>query len=222
VKETCTFCFQVMADRAGYNLPSASEAEIAEIVGGSIENAGVKEVPLTAGTLFASDQECRRYANLLRVIDERVGLDRIMSEVYCSMTAPRNPESLDPVFAAGVDRVAHDLHVWDPTLHARFAPGHARHIGRKGQLRALEYIAGTFGPNRAFSAFVAGLEPPESMLEGAEYLASRGIVPTFSVWMPTPGTVTASVSEKRRRLLYRSLSMPTEGRDPGHGHNRPR
>ena len=28
------------------------------------------------------------------------------------------------------------------------------------------------------------------MLVGAEYLASRGIVPAFSVWMPTPGSVT--------------------------------
>lgn len=37
-------------------------------------------------------------------------------------------------------------------------------IGRKGQLRALEYITEKFGPNKAFSSFVAGLEPLESML----------------------------------------------------------
>ena len=55
-------------------------------------------------------------------------------------------------------------------------------------MRALEHIADKFGPNRAFSAFVAGIEPLDSMLEGAEYLAARGIVPAFSVWMPPAGS----------------------------------
>jgi hypothetical protein len=190
-KETCSFCFQVMADMAGFPLPSPSYEEVAEVIGWAIANAGVQEVQLTAGTLFASPEECRRYAELLRIIDQRVGLDQIASEIYCYMTAPKHPEMIDQVCAAGANRVAHDLHVWDATLHARFAPGHARHIGRVGQLRALEYIAAKYGPNKAFSAFVAGLEPLDSMLEGAEYLASRGIVPAFSVWMPTPGSVTA-------------------------------
>jgi hypothetical protein len=190
-KETCSFCFQVMADMAGFPLPSPAYEEVAEVIEWAIAGAGVQEVQLTAGTLFASPEECRRYADLLGVIDRRVGLDRIASEVYCYMTAPRHPEMVDQVFEAGVDRVAHDLHVWDARLHARFAPGHARHIERAGQLRALEHIADRYGPNRAFSAFVAGLEPLDSMLEGAEYLASRGIVPAFSVWMPTPGSVTA-------------------------------
>ena len=186
--ETCKFCFQVMAEMAGFELPSATPEEVAEIIAYGIDHAGVKEIQLTAGTKFASKSECSQYAELLRVIDERVGLNRIPSEIYCYMTAPRDPESVDQVFEAGADRVAHDLHVWDPDLRVQFAPGHARNIGRDGQLRALEHIANKFGPNKAFSAFVAGLEPLDSMLEGAEYLASRGIVPAFSVWMPTPGS----------------------------------
>lgn len=186
--ETCRFCFQVMADMAGFNLPSPTPEEVAEIVGWSIENAGVKEVQLTAGTRFAGRTECQRYANLLRAIDDRVGLDRIPSEIYCYVTAPRDPSWVDAIFEAGADRVAHDLHVWVADRHARFAPGHARHIGREGQLRALEHIAEKYGPNKAFSAFVVGLEPLDTLLAGAQYLAERGIVPAFSVWMPTPGS----------------------------------
>src|SRR5262249_39727679 len=142
---------------------------------------------------FSSPTECRRYAELLREIDHRVGLRRIKSEIYCYITAPKNPENVDQIFDAGADRVGHDLHVWNSELHARFAPGHARHVTRGGQLRALEHIADKFGPNKAFSAFVAGLEPLDDMLEGAEYLASRGIVPAFSVWMPPPGSLTADL-----------------------------
>lgn len=174
---------------AGFNLPSPTHEEVAEIIAYGIEHAGIKEIQLTAGTKFAGQRECAQYAELLRVIDQHVD-NRIPAEIYCYM-APREPRWIDQVFDAGADRVAHDLHVWDRNLHARFAPGHARNIGRDGQLRALEYIAEKFGPNKAFSAFVAGLEPLDSMIEGAEYLASRGIVPAFSVWMPTPGSTDA-------------------------------
>ncbi|MBX3177914.1 MAG: radical SAM protein [Candidatus Hydrogenedentes bacterium] len=189
--ETCNFCFQVRAEQMGITLPSATPDDVAEIIGWSVEHAGVKEVQLTAGSRFATEKECAQYAAVLRAVDEKVGLDRIASEIYCYMTAPKDPEWTDRVFAAGADRVAHDLHVWDPELHARIAPGHARAVGREAQLRSLEYIAGKHGPNKAFSAFVAGLEPLESMLEGAEYLARRGIVPAFSVWMPPAGTAGA-------------------------------
>lgn len=189
-KETCSFCFQVMADMAGFPIPSPTGEEVAEVIEWAIENAGVKEVQLTAGTLFASPDECRRYAELLHVLGERGILDKIPSEIYCYMTAPKIPELIGQVIEAGADRIGHDLHVWDKTLHARFAPGHARSVGRAAQLRALEYIADKWGAGKAFSAFVVGLEPLDSLLEGAEYLAGRGIVPAFSVWMPTPGSVT--------------------------------
>ncbi|MGD9720108.1 MAG: radical SAM protein [Pirellulales bacterium] len=186
--ETCEFCFQVRADMAGFDLPSPTDEEVAEIIAWGIEHAGVREVQLTAGTRFNTRDECQRYARLLGVVDRAIGLDRIPSEIYCYVTAPTDPASSDQILEAGADRIAHDLHVWDRDLQARIAPGHARHVGRDAQLRALEHVADKFGPNRAMSAFVAGIEPLDSMLEGAEYLASRGIVPTFSVWMPPAGT----------------------------------
>lgn len=41
-----------------------------------------------------------------------------------------------------------------------------------------------FGPGRACGNFMIGLEPAESYLTSAEFLASRGIVPIASVWIP--------------------------------------
>lgn len=186
--ETCAFCFQVMAEMAGFQLPSATPEEVAEIIAYGVEQAGVREVQLTAGTKFVAKNECAHYAEILRAIDRRLGLANIPSEIYIYMTAQKDPSAVDEVFDAGVHRVAHDLHVWDAKRHARYAPGHARKVGRDAQLRSLEYIASKHGPDRAFSAFVAGLEPLESMLEGATWCAERGIAPAFSVWMPTPGS----------------------------------
>jgi hypothetical protein len=224
-RETCSFCFQVKAEMAGYNLPSPSPDEVAEIIAWSIENAGVQEVQLTAGTLFGSRTECRRYAELLRTIDKTVGLNKIKSEIYCYLTAPNDPREVDQMFEAGVDRLGHDLHVWNRALHARFAPGHARYVTRERQLRALEYIADKFGPNKAFSAFVAGLESLDDMLAGAEYLASRGIVPAFSVWMPTPGSVSADSkppgldyyrqARKEFARLYKTYNLNPPGAPAG-------
>ncbi len=37
---------------------------------------------------------------------------------------------------------------------------------------------------KSFSNFIIGLEPLESLKEGAAYLAERGIIPSASVWMP--------------------------------------
>ena len=91
---------------------------------------------------------------------------------------------MDVLFAAGVDRVAYDLNVWDATIFEQACPGIFRHIGREQQLRALEYAAKRHGPNKVCTAFVIGLEPLESLLAGAEYVARRGIVPLFSVWLP--------------------------------------
>jgi len=223
--ETCPFCFQVRADMAGFDLPSPDDQEVAQIIAWAIEHAHVTEVQLTAGTKFNSANECDRYARPLRVIDEQVGLDCLAGEIYCYVTAPKDPQQVDAIFEAGADRVAHDLHVWDRDLHARHAPGHARHVGRDGQLRALEHIADTFGPNRAFSAFVAGLEPLESMIEGAEYLASRGIVPAFSVWMPPQGSTDADhtppgldyyrAARREFARLYRQYDLDPPGAPAG-------
>jgi hypothetical protein len=224
-RETCSFCFQVMAEMAGYDLPSPSYAEIAEVIRWAIENVGVQEVQLTAGTLFGSQTECQRYAKLLRTIDQMVSLDKIKSEIYCYITAPKNPDDVDQIFEAGADRVGHDLHIWNTELHARFAPGHARHVTRAGQLRSLDHIASKFGPNKAFSAFVAGLEPLDDMLAGAEWLATRGIVPAFSVWMPTPGSVSADSKppgpdyyrQARREFarLYKTYNLNPPGTPAG-------
>ena len=90
-RETCSFCFQVMADMAGYNLPSPSNAEVAEVIQWAIENAGVQEVQLTAGTLFGSQTECRRYAEAAADDCPDGGPEKIKSEIYCYITGSKEP-----------------------------------------------------------------------------------------------------------------------------------
>jgi hypothetical protein len=182
--EPCAFCFQALADVAGLDLPSPSAAEAGEMVAWGLRDGCVREVQLTGGSRFTPSGECPQVAAVLRGIDAAAGLANIPGEVYAYLSAPAQPEAVDEVFEAGADRVSYDLNIWDERLHAAVCPGHARYTGRAKQLQALEYAARRHGPNKVCSGFVVGLEPVESLLEGAEYLAQRGIVPLLSVWMP--------------------------------------
>ena len=59
------------------------------------------------------------------------------------------------------------LEVWDDQLARVITPGKWKFAGRQRFLDCLKYIAKRYGPNRACSSFVVGLEPVESFLEAA-------------------------------------------------------
>lgn len=188
----CQFCFPGVETaklvRDGEPLPPSGCGAAQDVAGivdycVNVEKC-VWDVQITGGSKFDPRAECSLVAEMVRAIDERTGLDNVPGEIYVYTTAPIEPSAIDEVFEAGADRVAYDLNIWDVSLFAQVCPGHARHTGRERQLAALEYIAKTYGPNKACSAFVVGIEPLESLLEGAEYLGSRGIVPLASVWVP--------------------------------------
>ena len=188
--QPCHFCYQgnmtLEMKRARQALPPiATPDDVAEAVEYCVREDGVRDVQLTGGSEVDSARgEVPQAADILAAIERGMGLDAIPGEIYVYTSAPKDPTAVDELFAAGMDRVAYDLNVWDEALFDEACPGISRHVGRKQQLRALEYAANRHGPNKVCSAFVIGLEPLESLLAGAEYVAQRGIVPLFSIWMP--------------------------------------
>jgi len=91
---------------------------------------------------------------------------------------------LDQVFDSGADRVACSLELWDEKLAQIITPGKAKFTTRQRHVDALKYVAKEYGPNKACSTFVVGLEPVKASLEGAEALARDGIVAMASLWIP--------------------------------------
>ena len=188
--QPCHFCYQgnmtLAMKQARQALPPiASPDEVAEVVEYCVREDRIRDVQLTGGSeVDSSCGEVPLAVDILASIERRMGLDTIPGEIYVYTSAPRDPVAVNELFAAGMDRVAYDLNVWDEAIFEQACPGISRHVGRKQQLRALEYAANRHGPNKVCSAFVIGLEPLESLLAGAEYVAQRGIVPLFSIWMP--------------------------------------
>ncbi|MGO8676044.1 MAG: radical SAM protein [Limisphaerales bacterium] len=188
--QPCHFCYQgnmtLAMKQAGQPLPPiASPDDVADAVEHCVRHEGIRDVQLTGGSeVDSACGEVPLAADILAAIDRKVGLGNIPGEIYAYTSAPKDPAAVDALFAAGVDRVAYDLNVWDEAVFEQVCPGIFRHIGREQQLRALEYAARRHGPNKTCSAFVIGLEPLESLMAGAEYVARRGIVPLFSLWLP--------------------------------------
>lgn len=186
----CQFCFQgafthYLAQQGVEDLPSPAAEDVAEVVNYAVNVENVAHyIQITGGSTMNPQAECRMVAEMLEAIDDVAGLDNISGEVLVYTSPPSEPTDIDTVFEAGADRVACDIEVWDEALAEQITPGKIRFAGRDRQLRTLLHIADKYGPNKACSAFVVGVEPVESFLAGAEYLASNGIVPIASVWLP--------------------------------------
>lgn len=164
-------------------MPTARDA--AEIVDYAVNKEKFAEqIQITGGSTMNPQAECLTIRRVLEEIDAYARLENVRGEVLVFTTPPSDPKALDQVFDAGADRVACSLEVWDEKLAETITPGKVRFTTRKRHFDALRYIAREYGPNKALSTFVVGLEPVESFLEGARTLASEGIVAMASLWIP--------------------------------------
>ena len=183
----------------------ATPRDVAEIIdyGVNVEKT-VRHIQITAGSTFDASAEVDRYVEVLRAVDDVAGRRNIPGELLVYTTPPADPREIDKLFDAGAGRVLCDLEAWDEECLRAMCPGKARWTGKQRALDLLLYIARTHGPNRASSEFVAGHEPVESILEGAEFLASHGVVPIPSIWFrhgnPDPGISVVPGLEYFRKL----------------------
>lgn len=165
--------------------PFPTPRDVAEVVNYAVNTEDLASfVQITGGSTINPRAECHLITEMLNAIDEVAGLRNISDEILVYTTPPDEPHDIDKVFEKGADRVACDIEVWNEELFKQICPGKDRFIGRERQLKTLLHISEKYGRNKACSAFVVGLEPVESFLSGAEYLASHGIVPIASIWIP--------------------------------------
>jgi hypothetical protein len=188
--EPCQYCYsggelENLAKRKR-NLPRYPTPEdVAEIVEYVVlKKKYANSIQITGGSTFNVQAECNEIKSILEAINKRVGRENIKGEILVYTTPPKDPLMIDQLFEAGADKVAMSLEIWDEELAKKIMPGKMKYTGRKRHMDALEYVAAKYGQNKACSNFIIGLEPAESVLEGAEYLASKGIIPIASVWIP--------------------------------------
>lgn len=185
----CQYCFsggeyEALAAK-GKSMPRPpSPEDVADIVDYALTKAGCDSVQITGGSTFDSSVEERHITSYMEAINQSVHRNKLRGELLLYITPPQEMQVIDRYFALGASRIACSLEVWNDDLAAQITPGKREFTGKQRHLQALEYIADRHGPGKAFSNFIIGLEPLESLKEGATALAQRGIIPSASVWMP--------------------------------------
>jgi len=194
--QPCQFCFSGAdfenAARKGKALPTAVPAsDLAEIVRYALDNDGVSNIQITGGSTFDGNTEAAHITEYLTAIAEF--LPRLPGELLLYITPPVDRCLIDRYFDLGANRIGCSLEVWDMNRASEITPGKVNITGRDRHLRVLEYIAQKYGPGKAFSNFIIGIEDFITLAEGATWLAERGILPTASIWIPMGRPVQGSM-----------------------------
>jgi biotin synthase-related radical SAM superfamily protein len=187
-----------------------SPQDMAEVVRYAIENDGVDSVQITGGSTFKAEDEQRHIMAYMSALNKQVGRKNIKGEILLYITAPEETDVIDRYFELGADRIACSLEIWDDARAKEVMPGKREFTTKKRYLDALEYMAEKYGPGKAFSNFIVGLEPLETLSEGATYLAQRGIIPSASVWMPFGKPVMGSMKPPELDYYRRVKEMQAE------------
>lgn len=193
----CEFCYSGGEFEActanGKPLPAAMPAaDVAEVIRYGVEHVGCNSVQLTGGSTFSGVMEAEHLTAYLEAIRSEVG-DALTGDLLLYITPPGDFSLIDRYFSLGATRVACSVEVWDEERAKIITPGKMEFTTRQRHLDALTYTVEHYGPGRAFSNLIIGIEPFESLKAGATWLAERGIIPSASIWMPMGRPVMGSM-----------------------------
>jgi hypothetical protein len=140
-----------------------------------------------SGGVIPERRELEYYLDVAEAIQRHTGREDFNGTA--TVAAPLDLRNIDRFKEAGYRTTAMNIEVWDKGIYDAICPGKARGGGGWDHwVKALEHAAKVFGHGRVRSNIVAGIEPKRSTLAGLEYLASKGVVGTFTVWCPSPGS----------------------------------
>jgi hypothetical protein len=140
-----------------------------------------------SGGVIPERRELEYYLDVAEAIQQHTGREDFNGTA--TVAAPLDLRNIDRFKEAGYRTTAMNIEIWDKGIYDAICPGKARGGGGwEHWVKALEHAAKVFGHGRVRSNIVAGIEPKRSTLAGLEYLASKGVVGTFTVWCPNPGS----------------------------------
>lgn len=211
----CQFCFsggqfEAIAKRKKLMPFIPSPEDVSEVVWYAVKHDGVNSMQLTGGSTFKDEVEEEYITSYLQSLNESGARAALKNELLLYITPPKHHDVIDRYFDMGASRIACSLEVWDDQLGQTITPGKRNFTTKQRHIDALTYIAEKHGPGKAFSNFIIGLEPFETLKEGATYLAERGIIPSASVWMPFGKPVNGSMKPANLEYFRKTKNMLAE------------
>ena len=211
----CQFCFsggqfEALARRHKPMPPVPSPRDVSEVVLYAAAHDGVSSLQLTGGSTFRGETEEKYITAYLQELNESGARAALKGEILLYITPPERHDVIDRYLSMGADRIACSLEVWDDELGKSITPGKREFTTKARHLDALTYAAERYGPGKAFCNFIIGLEPFETLREGAIYLAERGVIPSASVWMPFGKPVNGSMKPASLEYFRKTKEMLAE------------
>jgi hypothetical protein len=160
--------------------------QVGEVFAAAVDAGVATSLHLTGG-FIPERRELENYIDVAEEIKARTGLKNFNGSI--SMGAPQDYGIFDKFKEAGWSLIGSNMEIWDRNIRKTIVPGKENQCGGYDNwLNALLHAAGAFGKGKIFSNIVGGIEPQKAILEGVEYLASKGIIGTVTIWRPTPGS----------------------------------
>lgn len=177
-KEDCKFC----AISIGPGYVPKEPKKMAQILQ-KVEGYGhYVELNVNAGTVRGDDQGAEMY---IRFFNEIRKYSQI--PIAAQIAPPKDLNDIDRLKESGVSSISFNLEVWDPEKRREIIPGKSK-IPLDHYMSSFQHALGLFGRNSVTSWLIAGLESPESTLEGARALASMGVIPFITAFRPLIGS----------------------------------
>jgi len=186
--EDCLFC-NINSTAGAYgkeNIFLKTPKQVGEVVAAAYAAGVGNHVQITGG-FIPERREIEYYADVADEIRERTGLRDFNGTAV--LGAPLDLGVIDKYKEAGYSNIAMNIEIWDPHIFQAICPGKAKRCGgRENWIRALEHAVDVFGRGHVRSSLVTGIEPKQSILEGVEFLASKGVQAFPNTWCPNPGS----------------------------------
>ena len=155
----------------------------------------IRHIYLVGGSLTDPRQEGERFLQLAQVVK-----DNNPNSIPVTLGSGALPDDILQRFHDEdlAQAVCFNLEVWSEELFSRVCPGKNHYVGYDRWIESLEFAVRLWGRGHVYSAMVAGIElEPEYEMEwqeaaklvvqGAEDLCARGIIPIYSLYYPVGG-----------------------------------
>nr|WP_294546728.1 radical SAM protein [uncultured Rhodopila sp.] len=186
--EDCKFC-NINSTADAYrqdNIFIKSARQVGEVYAAAYREKLANHINLTGG-FISERREVDYYLDVADEIKARAGVETIHGTAVIG--APLDLKVIERYKEAGYETIAMNLEIWDKDIYKAICPGkQSRCGGWEHWVKALETAGEVFGHGNVRSNIVAGIEPKESILEGVEHLASKGVICLANAWCPNPGS----------------------------------
>ncbi len=189
--DRCRYCS--IGQNAEADAPQRVIGELLEVMALAVTDDArpARHLLLGGGTPAGDDMGAKRCLRIIKAIRESRNTVIASIPIYVMIAAPLGDHWIDELFEVGADELGMNLEFWSPGSWEDYIPGKNRGIGRDRYLEALSHAGRVFGPIRARSILVAGLEPLAETAVAVKELTERGVMPIISPFRPLNGTMLA-------------------------------